>query len=322
MSGVKQGGIDARILDEAAEWLMRLNAGMSDAEHAALDHWRGRSPEHARAWARAETLLGKLGKLPPEIALPALDRPASPERRVALGRLAAVLAALPVGWAAWSAAENAGWVADYRTAVGERREIRLADGSRVTLNTQTAMDVRFDDTQRLILLRHGQILIDTEPDTAIPARPFLVQTAEGSLQALGTRFDVRRESEGRTRVAVQQGAVRLMPRAGSSLVLQAGEQAVMSSATVTERREIDPAATVWTQGMLVADGMRLADFAAELARYRSGYLRVEPALAELRISGAYPTDAPERVLAMLASTYPLEARTSMFGYVVTLAPRQ
>lgn len=322
MSGGTQAGIDSRILDEAAEWLMRLNAGMSDEERAALDRWRSRSPEHVRAWARAEALLGRLGKLPPEIALPTLDRPASPERRAALGRLAAILAAVPVGWAAWSVAENEGWGADHRTAVGERREIRLADGSQATLNTQTAMDVRFDDAQRLIVLRHGQILIDTAPDAASPARPFLVKTADGVMQALGTRFDVRRESEGGTQVTVQQGAVKLMPREGDALILQAGEQAVMTPMEVTGRRAADIAASVWAQGMLVADRMRLADFAAELARYRSGYLRVEPALAELRVSGAYPTDAPERVLAMLASTYPVEVRTSLFGYVVTLVPRR
>src|SRR5690606_33586604 len=132
-------------------------------------------------------------------------------RRAAVAKLAILLAALPAGWLGWRAVKEKGWAADYRTALGERRDIRLADGTRVTLNTRTAIDVRFDSRQRTIILREGEILVQTAPDTAYPRRPFKVQSIEGGMEALGTRFSVR-EDGGRTHLAVLEGAVRITPK--------------------------------------------------------------------------------------------------------------
>jgi transmembrane sensor len=72
--------------------------------------------------------------------------------------------------------------------------------------------------------------------------------------------------------------------------------------------------------MLLADGMRLGDFSAELGRYLPSLLRCDPAVANLRISGAFPLDHPERILSMLVSTYPVQALRRFGGYWVTLAP--
>jgi transmembrane sensor len=73
--------------------------------------------------------------------------------------------------------------------------------------------------------------------------------------------------------------------------------------------------------MLLADNLRLADFATELARYRSGITRCDPALADLRISGAYPIADSERTLKVLAATYPIAVQKRFGDYWVTLAPR-
>jgi len=314
--------ISPDILDEAADWLMRLNAGLSTGEQEELDRWRNRSAAHMQAWRRAEQLLHKLDGLPPQISMPVLNRPSDPKRRAALKHLLLVLGSVPLGWAAFEIAASQGWGADFRTAKGEWRAFRLADGSQMTLNTDTAADAYFDERQRLVALRHGEILIETANDSHTPARAFLVETPEGRLQALGTRFDVRRDSEGRTLVAVFEGAVRVTPNAGEAVTLDAGEQCIMTPAGVTDRKAADAISAAWTQGMLVADGMRLDDFAQEIARYRKGLLRVNPAVADLKISGAYPLDKPEHVMAMLASTYPVEAKVAMLGYVITLIPHQ
>jgi len=77
----------------------------------------------------------------------------------------------------------------------------------------------------------------------------------------------------------------------------------------------------WTQGMLVADKMRLADFATELSRYRSGIVRVDPTVANVRISGAYPVGDTDKALAMLVSTYPVDAMTRLRGRWITLVAR-
>lgn len=317
-----------RVLDEAAEWLMRLNdSAVTDADRRACERWRQSHPDHARAWARAELLMNKLGGLPSALAMPSLARStrALPHagRRAAVGRLAALLAAVPAGWLGWQgwhSASERGWTADHRTATGERRDLRLADGTRLTLNTASSVDVRFDATQRLVVLHAGEILIGTASDTAAVHRPFRVTTASGTMEALGTRFSVRKEAAA-TRVAVLEGAVRIAPRGAASRVLPAGQQALFSADGIGAFASADEAGAAWAQGMLLADGMRLADFAAELSRYRPGALHCDAAVGDLRISGAFPVDDTDRVLRMLVSTYPVDAVMRLRGYWTTLVPR-
>ncbi|VVP93054.1 Protein FecR [Pseudomonas fluorescens] len=310
-------------LEETAEWLMRHSEGsLSAHEFAQWQQWRTSSAEREYAWRRAESLLGKLGGLPPELAMPALDRPANPQRRAMLGRLAALLALAPATWVGWQLNERQGWTADHHSPIGERRQLTLADGSQLTLNTDTSIDVNFDAAQRLVRVRKGEILVQTAPDILVPGRPFRVTTAQGRLQALGTRFSVR-EGDGITRLAVLDGRVQIelfqRPQA-TPLIVLAGQQTEFSATAIDTPTPADSALTAWTQGMLVADGMRLGDFAAELARYRHGLVRCDPAVAGVRISGAFPLDDTRRALSMLALTYPLNVTTRLGGYWVTISP--
>lgn len=315
--------IAPRLLDEAADWLVRLHdSACTDADRAACAQWQRRSPAHARAWARAERLVDMMGGLPSTLAMPALGRPAHAGRRAAVARLAALLAIAPAGWVAWRVTDARAWTADHRTATGERRSLTLADGTRIDLNTATAIDVRFDATQRLLTLRTGEIWVRTAPDTAAVHRPFRVVTEDGTMEALGTRFSVRHDA-GRTRIAVLEGAVRLSPQSGAApQVLAAGQQAAFTARAIDRFAPADDTAIAWTQGMLLADRMRLADFAAELSRYRPGALHCDPAVADLRISGAFPIGDTDRVLRMLVSTYPVDARTRLRGHWITLVPQE
>lgn len=316
----KQPPLAPEVLEEAAEWLMRLSeGGLSDHERAEWERWKVSSPERDRAWARAQLLQSKLGGLPPALAMSALDRPSHPERRAALGKLALLLAVMPVGWGSWKLAQTQQWTADYRTRVGERREWVLADGSRITLNTDSAIDVLFDSQQRLVHLRAGEILVQTVQDAS---RPFLVSTGQGRMQALGTRFTVR-EWNARTHLAVLEGAVKVMladNRQVAPLVVNAGQRTDFSAQQFAALTPADRNVSAWTQGMLMADNMRLADFVAELTRYRRGFVRYDPAIANLRISGAFPIADTQRTLNMLVQTYPVRANGHLNGYWVSLSP--
>lgn len=332
-NGVMETPLQARVLDEAAEWLMRLHdSGATDADRAACERWRQADPQHALAWERAERLLGKLGGLPAALAMPALDRPRShrAQRRATVARLAALLAVAPAGWLAWQAwyaADQRGWGADLRTATGERRTEHLADGSRLLLDTASAVDIRFDGALRLLSLRQGAISIETAADTATPHRPFVVDTAHGRLRALGTRFTVRQEGGradgGPVRLAVTEGAVEVTLRGAASpaLVVQAGQQTVLRAGEVTAPQPLQPEATAWTHGMLMADAMPLAAFCAELSRYRPGLLQCAPEVRALRVSGSFPLGDTDRTLTMLASTYPVDVQTRMRGYWITVVAR-
>lgn len=313
--------VSPKALEQAAEWLVRLQDGASSADREACEQWRSSDPQHALAWERAERLMGKLGSLPPELAMPVLGRSSSAStRRRAIASIVALLVAAPAGWAVWRYAQTQPWAGDMHTSIGERRTVTLADGTTVTLNTASAIDVRFSDVERLIVLRNGEILVRSSH--ARDARPLRVATPDGVMQPMGTLFNVRRNASS-TCLAVLEGAVRITPAqaADQALVIDAGSQTRFNSRNIAPIRAADAAKTAWTTGMLLADQMRLDELVAELSRYRHGVVRVDPAIATLRVSGAFPIADGERTLDMLVSTYPVDAVQRMRGYWITLIPR-
>ncbi|MEG2048551.1 MAG: FecR domain-containing protein [Comamonas sp.] len=320
-------GLDGLILDEAADWLMRLHdQELSAAERADFESWRARSLAHGQAWERAEMLMGKLSDLPGAWAMPVLDRSvrhASVSRRRVVAKLAALLAVAPASWLGWRWVDQQDWVADVRTATGEQRRLTLADGSQLLLDTSTAVDIIFDSNQRTIYLRHGAISIETAPDRSGLQRTFAVQTSLGRLRALGTRFTVRSTQE-RVHLAVTEGAVEVTLRGQTTphTVVPAGQQTELTGqASVAPLTPVSVRQQAWVQGMLMADALPLAEVCAELSRYRSGLLQCAPEVAGLRVSGAYPLADTDRALAMLEATYPILARQRLRGRWVTLLPR-
>ncbi|EIY2608480.1 FecR domain-containing protein, partial [Pseudomonas aeruginosa] len=187
MNAADEGRIPSPILDEAAEWLVRLqDSGCTDDTRQACAQWRQRSPQHAHAWERAERLLQCLGRLPPALALPTLGREHGLDRRRAIKHLALVLGGASLGLATWQAEPLRDWLADQRTGVGEQRRLTLPDGSLLTLNTDSAVDLAYDASQRLVRLLRGEIFVDSRADP----RPFRVATAEARLHAGAARFNV------------------------------------------------------------------------------------------------------------------------------------
>ncbi|MEZ2296312.1 FecR domain-containing protein [Variovorax sp. RCC_210] len=307
--------VDARLVDEAAQWLARMHAGrFSEADARRCEQWRNQSPEHQRVWQSAEQLSRKFGAVLPAVGMPVLDRRRGLANRRAVLRTVAVLLGAPsVAWIGYRSVPWQALGAEYRTATGERRDIELADGSRVALNTATAIDVMFDATQRLVRQRGGEILVDTAPDPAPGAhRPFSVETAQGRLRALGMRFIVRSE-EGRSRLTVLAGAVEVRPvrAADAPAVIAAGQQVTFTADALGPVTAASPGAGAWTQGVLYAEEMPLAELLAEIGRYRSGILRCDPAVATLRVSGAFQLADTDRILDVLAQTLPvrIDART-------------
>lgn len=318
MSGRAQAGdavIAPAILDEAAAWLVQLHAGEpSEADRQACAQWRQRSREHALAWARAERLLGRLGNLPPELAMPTLGRDRGLGRRQALKQLGVLLGAVPLAWAAWREAPWQDWLADQHTAIGEVREAALPDGSQLTLNTDSAVDLHFHGERRLVRLLRGELLLRI----AAGHRPLLVDTTMGTLASSTGRFSLRERGDD-AQLVVLEGTVRVSPRDGAPVWLTAGQQGRFDRNRVGSLTSADAAAVAWTRGMLMADRMALGELAAELARYRRGVLRCDPAVAGLAISGAYPLHDRERSLAMLAATYPVRVRR-LTDYWISLEP--
>lgn len=313
--------VERSVAREAARWLLRLSSGRAtEADLRACDSWRASKAEHEHAWQRAQRVNERFGLIPAALGMATLNRPELRNRRAALKALVALVVAGPVGWAAWRA-DPLDWTADYRSAPGERREVALADGSTLLLNTASAVDVMFSSTARLLRLRSGEIAVHAVADTAPAPRPFVVRTSLGDIEAQASRFCVRQEG-GLCRVSVQEGRVRVSSAADprSPVSLAAGEQGSLTDAGVSTPSRADPHASDWQRGVLYANGMRLDAFAAELGRYRPGILRCDPEAAHLRISGAFQVRDTDAVLAALPATLPVLVRYRT-PYWVTIAPR-
>lgn len=307
-----QPPIPERTAREAAEWLATLMSGTAgDDDTRRWRLWRDADPLNERAWQRIEQLSSGLRQLHAGAARQALTRPVLPHtgRRRALRTLLWGGAAATVGWASLRSPVSLELLADERTAIGERREVMLPDGTRLLLDTASAVDVRYASTERLLVLRAGRILVTTGHPHG-ESRPLIVQTAEGRARALGTRFSVRQD-DGATTLAVTQGSVEFAGRGGASRVLGAGQWARLAPSGFTaDTPPLDEeTALAWTRGQILADGMRLDAFLAELARYRPGLLQCDPAVAALRISGVFPVADTDAVLATLPLSLPVQVRT-------------
>lgn len=314
--------LDPALLKEAADWAMTLQYGTpTESQRQAFDRWRQQSPAHDAAWARAQAVFHTFSQVPADIgkeALKSLKR-GNPRRR-SLRLLSMLLLAAPAGWLAWRHTPWREWTADVSTATGERRTLELPDGSQLVLNTASAVNIAFSATERRIRLLAGEILVTTHADPSPSNRPFLVDTPHGVVRALGTRFSVRHMDRDVCRVAVFQDAVEIRPLAGSVRVLRAGEQVDFSASGVEQPVSVESSAALWEKGMLLAKDMRLGDVIAELARYRTGVLRCDPAVAELRVSGAISLADTDAGLALLASSLPLRIERST-RYWITVRPR-
>ncbi len=300
----------AEMLTEAARWFVLLASGeATEAEREGWRSWLAADPRHKAGWQRAETAMALFADIPREQAHASIEalerRPAlrSRKRRRVLGSIAGLLASSLIGWQGWRRSD---WSADHYTAIGEQRSLHLADGSVLLLDTDSAIDLAFSSQLRLIHLRRGRLSLTTAPANPSPRPPLMVQTAEGRVQALGTRFTVQ-QSEGSTRVAVQEArvAIHLKSAADPAPVLSAGESARFDRFGLSEQRAAHPHENAWTQGMLIADDLPLAELIAELARYRQAPLIVDPSTRDLRISGTYPLADTDRALSVLADILPV-----------------
>lgn len=303
------------VLDQAITWLVRMQSGsVSDSSRRACLAWRQADARHESAWQQlqaSEAAFHGLADLPSGLALDTLERMGrdAHDRRLVLKLLSLSTAAAGVGWWTWRQEPLASLGADYATATGERRLFQLGDGTRLQLNTASAVDVQFSAARRLISLRKGEIFIDTGKDNLQPGgrRPFWVHTRQAQLLAIGTSFAVRQEQD-RTRLRVEEGAVAILHQ-GVRTQVEAGQEYLIDASDQQPIAQPTLDASAWTRGQLVAKRMRLQDLAAELSRYRQGWLHCDPAVAQLEVSGVFQLHDIDRALAALSQSLPVRVES-------------
>lgn len=294
--------VSRSVLDAAIDWRLRLDA--------ALDEWLARDEAHARVWQQLQQIDSRIGGIGTQ-GRKALLHAGKPRR--ALGGALVLL----LGVAALLALADRQWplrhaTADHVTATGEQRSLQLEDGTRIQLDARSALDVAFDAQRRRVVLRSGQLWVETAHGDA---RPFVVATAEGELRALGTRFVVQRPGDGLTRLVVLEAAVEATARDGERRVLRAGDSVLLAAGGLTPTRPADPGAAAWTHGMLAVENAPLAEVIAALSRHTTARLSVDPRVASLRVTGTFPLRDPELALASLTASLPLRERRTTDWWV-------
>ncbi|PZO09109.1 MAG: iron dicitrate transport regulator FecR [Alphaproteobacteria bacterium] len=315
---------------EAAEWFSRLNQRkVTTADIKDFSDWR-RDPENARAFSRLEAMwdaAGTLAKSPQMAALTeeatTRSRQAAPKRRrnpsgrlIPLGAASAIALTLAVGsWSWWSAQRPE----VYDTAIGEQRTVRLEDGSRIILDTDSHVAVRFTGAQRLVTLASGRVMFEVEGD---PARPFLVKAGDTEVTAIGTRFDVRRAGAGAQVVLVEgQVAVRQKASPRPAWTLAPGQQVTTSAQRPAIVAVNVPAATSWTTGRLTFENTPIAVAVAEVNRYSPSPVELrDDRISSIRVSGVFDAGDVDGFVAALTDLYALEAARAPDGHLVLTGP--
>ena len=305
--------------ERAAEFfLRRRSSGWSAADERQLQAWLDGSEEHRSCFAGVEqmwTLSGEAAASEGVRALRAEALAARPQREAGATRRWAVAASLAIAVLGGAAGalmmsrgeerEGAGPARVYRTAVGERATIALADGSRLALNTASEVAVDYSGRRRSLTLVSGEAWFDVAKD---PQRPFVVSAGKHRVTAVGTSFDVRLEPSG-LRVAVVEGrvAVDAVGRGHLSEVTAGERMDVVGDAAVV--RPTGPVAGDWREGRLEFASATLSEAVAEMNRYRRKPIVIaDPAVARLKISGVFYSGENSGFLDALPLTHPVSVR--------------
>jgi len=321
-------------LDAAARWYSELQDPDVDLETwDAFRAWE-RDPDNEAAYRQIEASLAIVDRGLRAGRGAALPEPARRTRlRTAawLTGLAAVLALAATVFALANTGGSPAPLTYYATAVGEQRSVTLADGTVITLNTDTALDVAYTSRERHVSLSRGQALFEVEKAKA----PFIVAAGGSRTRALGTEFEIYAQPTG-VAVTLLEGSVVVSaspdqkglfgfgktthPADPGGRVLAPGDRLEIANDGSQTVSRVEPGAALqWRSGIVQFDNVTLADAVTELNRYSTTKIRVpDPGLAAERLSGTFPTGEPEAFVANIALFLPIRVEQS--DHQITLVP--
>jgi transmembrane sensor len=328
----------ADIDEEAAVWIWRMDsAAVAAADRQAFEAWLRLDPRHRRAAAALSAVWGTLdglaeAKRGEKIAtftqtakLPLLHHP---QRRWFAA--AAVLAAVAIG-AIWL--QQGSELQTLATAVGQQRNVTLADGSIVNLNTNTILETDLRWHTREIYLRKGEAHFQVAHDRS---RPFLVHAGDAVVRAVGTAFEVRVLTDQHVDVVVNEGRVEVQaaaplpaspvpaararpPAATTVRALNAGERLSTASrdyAVIPITAQQLSSELAWREGAIVFDGEPLSEAVAEIERYTDARIVIsDPEIAGLRVGGRFRTGDVQEFFDALQAALPVSIRHTNAGLV-------
>jgi transmembrane sensor len=313
-----------RIRREAADWVARLGPRGIEQSHPEFKRWYEADARHAEAYDRMSAIWSATGALSPGRLSSAAGE--APPRRPFRFAMAAALAAGIFVAAAILLAKN--WLPGAQSGseqialasgIGEIREVRLPDGSRVVLDSGSRAEARFSSAERRIVLREGRARFIV----AHEARPFIVSAASNEVVATGTVFDVSLIRD-RLAVLLIEGSVEVRetghPRAGQRLA--AGQKLIVGGDGPAVVQAAPRGETAWPRRMLEFEDTRLEEAAAMVSRYSRVQLRLgDERTRNLRVSGAYRAGDVSGFARSLAAAFGLRLTTQPDGGLLLESPK-
>lgn len=337
MSDIVKLRTRAEIDEEAAEWTWRLDGDkVGPADREAFDSWLRQDARHRRAFdefSKVWRVLDGLGEAKRDEKLATFTRPVRHStvhvpRRWWLGAAAAVLIGALAG-VLWM--REGSDIQTFSTAVGQQRDVTLADGSVVSLNTNSIVETDLSRRLRQIYLRKGEAHFQVAHDRS---RPFLVHAGDAVVRAVGTQFEVRLLADQHVDIVVNEGRVEVQatpgsgpevgtasgPRPAAALrAVRAGERLSTASADYSVR-QVTPAQLsselAWREGAIIFDGEPLSEAITEIERYTDTRIVVSDAgTAALRVGGRFRTDDVQDFFRGLESALPITVRHGADGVI-------
>ncbi|WP_346838442.1 FecR domain-containing protein [Microbulbifer sp. SAOS-129_SWC] len=345
MSNVYQLPDRERCLEEACEWIARLDRGLSDTETRDLQRWLAAARDNrdtlikvAELWDKMDAL-GRLADLFPAPAQKARRQPSFGRRWLAAAASVLLLlsAALWQAGALPGAHRTANVDKVYETAVGEHSTVNLPDGSVLVLNTNSLVRVHYTPASRLIDLDRGEVNVQVAHDKQ---RPLSVLAAGRVVQAVGTAFNVQLRRDRSVELIVTEGRVRVAdredepdsadppPLPATATAVSRGERLMMNEkrGPPEQVEKIAPAEMdaklSWRSGNLVFHGEPLEKAVAEISRYTSVRFRIEgEQLKRVRVAGLFRTGDVKGLLRTLNDNFGI-ASERIDDQTVVLRPRE
>ena len=333
----KAPGVEA----QAREWVVYLRSDrVEPAEVRRFANWLASDPAHAEAFRFHEQLLADIAQIAEleEVGLCSPGQPWKPRppawmrRMLPFAPVAAVAAAAVLILAGLFAVTGGPFVPEthYTTQIAEVREVRLPDGTRVTLGPRSRLDISYSRDLRVVRLIDGEAFFDVVSE---PSRPFHVIAGDRLIRVLGTRFNVTRAGA-TVRVAVVEGRVELLastPPAGSlaqlaatAEVLTAGERALVErdSAIRLDSGVDETTHSSWQNNWLSYEDASLAEIIAHARRYEPRrIILTTPEIGELRLTAAFGVNDIDQFLAGVEAVHPIRVDRSRPDRIV-ISPRE
>lgn len=320
-----------KITDEAAEWFVLMRSDEISVErHDAFLSWMAQSEKHLDAYLEAgdewdalpfdmeeNHTVGAVGHEECDLLGEAKVIPFSTKEKLPKNSLfnlsifksvaASLVAVVMIGYMTSSY-----WLQDhYQTAVGERTDIMLSDGSHLVLNTATELSVDMKRDKRIIYLSKGEVFFEVARDEN---RPFYVETAGGLVQVLGTKFNVKAK-EGYSDVTVIEGRVSVTDHGTfdqntsvslPEYILIENQKFILGNEEIkNEILTVDAVQSIsWRKGKLIYNGAPFEELVADLNRYYEAKIHIsEPELKKMEIVAIVQIEDQKKTLEALAKTF-------------------